>query len=81
MSNIAEYKIALINEVAYRLYKATEGWDEIGKDIAHLLWAISNDSLFDMHASTEEFDMLMHKLFPTKHTIWQYIGYGPRSTN
>lgn len=58
----AEGKIKLINTVAKGMFDATESWDEYGKQLAYLFWAIAMGGVIDVRQDDDEAQMLKSML-------------------
>lgn len=81
-----EEKIALITEVADKLYDATNTFEgEVGLQLSYLYPAIAKGGDVDWLEAFEDMGELNDKaiielfrsLFPSEHAIWQYIRIIP----
>jgi hypothetical protein len=71
-----EEKIALIVEVADKLYDATNTFEgEVGLQLAYFYPAIARGGFVDFLENTEKETIeLFRSLFPPEHVIWQHIS-------
>jgi len=69
-----EEKIALMIEVAEKLYGATDTFEgDVGLQLAYLYPAIAKGNYVGWEDSEKVIIELFHSLFPIGHAIWQYI--------
>lgn len=69
-----EYRANLASKVFETLFATTDSFDEIGRELSYLIWAIVDNSFTDwVDGSPGELKPLMEKLFPSDHGVWLFV--------
>lgn len=70
-----EYRANLASKVFETLFATTDSFDEIGRELSYLIWAILDNSFTDWrNGDPGALKPLMERCFQADHTVWLFVN-------